>query len=209
MTDTSKASAGRCQQLAVFIDVANAEGIDLRRLLAGLARLGELVEVRAYGDFRQRHLDEVAIDMYAQGIHMVHSPSWPNGARADGSTRRKRCDDRLMEKEVRDLIHRRPSIATYALVTSDADIIPTVNALRENGKEVILFCPWVQQKLGHVLRMCDVPVDDAPLKPGAITTDPPGARELRPPSAATADTNTNGNRIRAGIPDDVDNREGP
>ena len=49
-------------QVIVFIDVANADGVDLRAMLGRARSLGQLDEARAYGDFRQRHLDELAIE---------------------------------------------------------------------------------------------------------------------------------------------------
>lgn len=154
----------RKPKVAVFIDVANADGVDFRQLLARASELGHVAEVRAYGDFRQRHLDQLAIELYVLGVEMVHCPSWPNGGRnEDGTTRRKRTDDRLLEKEVRDLVSRRPSICSYILVTSDADIIPTCHTLRQHGKGALLMCPAADSSLGHVLRQSSLGIEPAPM----------------------------------------------
>ena len=154
------------QRVAVLIDVANAEDVDFRGLLARAAELGRLEEVRAYGDFRQRHLDPIAIELYVLGVEMIHCPSWISGAGKDNGTgRRKRTDDCLLAKGVRDLLCTRPGVFTYLLVTSDADIIPTCHAIRERGHDVVLMCPDIERTLGHVLRQCGFQMEPAPMLP--------------------------------------------
>jgi hypothetical protein len=162
-------------RVAVFIDVANVEGIDFRWLMVRAGQLGYVEEIRAYGDFRQRHLDPVAIELYALGVHMVHCPSWPVGARCeDGAAKRKRTDDRLLEMEIQELLRRRPSISVYVLASSDSDVIPTCNALRRLDKRVLLVYPSARGGLGHVLPRCEIEIEEAPVRPDH--------REISPPS---------------------------
>lgn len=153
-------------KIALFIDVANADGVDFRALLASVRGVGPIGHLQAVGDFRQRHLDPVALELYALGIDMTHAPSWLNGgANEDGTGRRKRSDDRLLEKAIRDLLASRDDIDTYAIAISDADIIPACHAIQQRGKQLILFCPNPDTKVGHVLRMCDFDIEPAPMLP--------------------------------------------
>ncbi len=160
-------------KVAVFIDVANNGGcLNLYEVLNQIGAFGQIEEARAYGDFRQDHLAAFALELYAKGIEMVHCPSWPNG---DGM---KRSDDRLLEKEVRDMLATRPSISTYILVTSDADIIPTCQSPRRQNKRVILFSQ-TDETLGWVLRSCGFEMRNAPPKEPHV--------QRRPEDAASAD----------------------
>lgn len=150
--------------IGLFIDVANAQDVDFRQLLCHIESLGRVVEARAYGDFRQHHLGPIAIELYVLGVEMVHCPSWPNGGQLeDGTRKRKMTDDRLLEKAIRDLLASRNDVETYAIVISDADIIPACHAIKRRGKQLILFCPDPDTKVGHVLRMCEFDIEPAPM----------------------------------------------
>lgn len=166
----------RAEKVVVFIDVANAQGMDFGRVMARARELGRVEEARADGDFRQHHLDGLALELYAMGVEMVHCPSWPNGGyKGNGTPRRKRSDDRLLEKGVRDLLVRRHSISTYLLVTADADIIPTCQSLREQEKRVLLIYNPLNGRLGHVLPTCGFQMEKGPLRQ-ADTSQPEGER---------------------------------
>ncbi|OGO51913.1 MAG: hypothetical protein A2148_04490 [Chloroflexi bacterium RBG_16_68_14] len=166
-------TASQRASIALFVDVANAEDVDFRRLLSWVRELGPLLEARAYGDFRQRHLDPRALELLALGIEMVHCPSWRNGGHPqDGSGTWKRTDDRLLEKGVRDLLGKRPEVSTYILVTSDADALPTAHAVRDEGKRVIFMCPDFENSLGRVLRQSLFQIERAPMLPKEATTEP-------------------------------------
>jgi len=145
----------RNEKVAVFLDVANSEGLSLDQILSQVSEFGQIKEARAYGDFRQEHLTNLAIELYAKGIQMVHCPSWPNGGWM------KRSDDRLLEKDIRGLLSKQPSISTYVLVTSDADIIPTCHDIREEGKRVVLYS-LLGEKLGWILKLCGFEIREAP-----------------------------------------------
>jgi len=173
------------RRLAVSIDVANAEGTDFRALLARARELGRIDEVRAYGDFWQQHFEDTAIELYSLGVRLIHCPSWAVAGRGqDGSVRWKRTDDRLMEKEIRHSLGRRASASIYMIVSADADIIPTLHALREHNKEVLLLYPAGEGSLGHVLYRCDVFNEEAPLKAAAPDRGGDGVRPEPPVGVA-------------------------
>jgi len=145
----------KTERIAIFIDIANSEGISLDQILNQAGGLGQIKEIRAYGDFRQEHLTNLALELYAKGIQMVHCPSWLNGGGM------KRSDDRLLEKEVRDMLSKQPLISTYVLATSDADIISTCHAIQQEGKRAILYSP-LDEKLGWILKLCGFEIREVP-----------------------------------------------
>jgi hypothetical protein len=151
------------QKLAVFIDVANAENLDFPQLLERVRQLGQIEEVRAYGDYRQYHLDGLALELYALGIVMIHCPSWANGNQdSNGISKRKRSDDGLLYQGVRDFLEKRPDISIYILVTADSDIIPTVHRIREHGKQELLIYDKSDGSLGRILALCHFRMEAGP-----------------------------------------------
>lgn len=142
------------EKTVIFVDLANMEDFDLRDILERTRQEGCVEEARCYGDFRQYHIGEMALDIYAMGFTMVHCPSWNNGSNV-----MKRSDDRLLEKCVLDTLAHRPQIATYVLVTSDADIIPACHSIKEHDKKLVLYSN--QDGLGGLLRSCGFEVRQA------------------------------------------------
>ena len=143
------------ERTAIFVDLANMEDFDLRCILEETRQNGRVEEARCYGDFRQYHIGDMALDLYAIGFMMVHCPSWNNGGGL-----MKRSDDRLLEKAIRDTLVHRPLISTYILVTSDADVIPTCHTIREHDKRLILYSD--PEGLGDLLRSCGFEVRQVP-----------------------------------------------
>ena len=138
---------------ALLVDVANSEELDLSTVLEQAYRFGHLQEMKAYGDFRQHHLTDLAGTLYGLGFEIVHCPSWPNGGtHPDGSRKWKRTDDVLMQRGALELLIKRPSIKTFIFATADADIIPTCHTLHERGKRVVLI--YKEGCLGLVFRKC-------------------------------------------------------
>lgn len=135
------------EKMAIFVDLANMEDFDLRGLLEEARQKGRVEEARCYGDFRQLHIGDMAMDLYAAGFMMVHCPSWSNGGNV-----MKRSDDRLLEKAIRDTLVHQPLISTYILVTSDADIIPTCHTIKDHDKRLVLYSN--PEGLGGLLRSC-------------------------------------------------------
>lgn len=152
------------QGIAVFIDLANAWCVDFPELLRQVAEMGDLEDVRAYGDFSQRHLGPLALELYALGVSMHHCPSWSNGAgHGNGPPARKRTDDRLLQEGVRELLRLRPSVGSYILVTADADIIPTCHSIRKQGRDVQVMCPTAGAAVGRVLAQSGLEILAAPM----------------------------------------------
>ena len=133
----SDAAAG---SVALLVDVANSLTLSLKQIKEVAEGLGVVEEAKAYGDFRQHHLEELATTLYGLGFELVHCPSWPNGGINPNGTRQwKRTDDVLMHKGAMQLAINRPSITTYVFGTADSDVIPTAHMLKEMGKRVILI----------------------------------------------------------------------
>lgn len=168
------------EKTAVFIDLANSEDLDLKFILTQAREEGLLEEARCYGDFRQQHLEGLALDFYAMGLTMVHCPSWANG-----NGKMKRSDDRLLEKDIRDTLSRRQSISKYFLVTSDADIIPTALAILEHNKNLVLYS-FNDEALGRMLRSCGFDIRQAPKRTGE-TNQRPSSQEHTTGRANTTD----------------------
>jgi hypothetical protein len=150
----------KTERIAIFIDLANSEDLDLKWIMKEANEAGSIEEARCYGDFQQQHLAEIALDLYALGIMMVHCPSWNNG-----NDTRKRSDDRLLEKGVHDTLNRRPLISTYILVTSDSDIIPTCHSIVERNKRLVLYS-FKDEELGKILRSCGFDIRQTPKRTG-------------------------------------------
>jgi hypothetical protein len=147
------------ERIAIFVDLANMEDFDLRCILEQARQSGRVEEAQCYGDFRQLHIGDMALDLYALGFMMVHCPSWNNG-----DSVMKRSDDRILEKTIRNTLNHRPQISTYILVTSDADIIPTCHTIIEHEKRLILYSN--PAGLGGLLRSCGFEVRQVPKKSG-------------------------------------------
>lgn len=150
----------KTERIAIFIDLANSEDLDLKWIMKEANEAGSIEEARCYGDFRQEHLGEMALDLYALGITMVHCPSWKNG-----NDTMKRSDDRLLEKGVHDTLNKRPLISTYVLVTSDSDIIPTCHSVLERNKQLVLYS-FKYEGLGRILSSCGFDIRETPKKIG-------------------------------------------
>ena len=150
----------KTEKIAVFIDLANSLDLDLKWIMNEANEAGCVEEARCYGDFRQEHLTAMALDLYALGVTMIHSPSWVNG----GSSV-KRSDDRLLEKGIRDTLMKRPSISTFVVVTSDSDIIPTCHSILEQKKRLVLYSS-MDGILGRILRTCGFEIRPAPKTTG-------------------------------------------
>ena len=147
------------ERTAIFVDLANMEDFNLRDILERIRQEGRVEEARCYGDFRQLHIGDMAMDLYAAGFMMVHCPSWNNGGNV-----MKRSDDRLLEKAISDTLVHRPLISTYVLVTSDADIIPTCHTIKDHDKRLVLYSN--PEGLGGLLRSCGFEVRQVPKKSG-------------------------------------------
>ncbi len=150
----------RTEKIAVFIDLANSLDLDLRWIMNEANGAGYVEEARCYGDFRQEHLTATALDLYALGVTMIHTPSWPNGGNS-----MKRSDDRLLEKGIRDTLMKRPSISAFLVVTSDSDIIPTCHSILEQKRRLVLYSS-MDGVLGRILKTCGFEIRPAPKATG-------------------------------------------
>ena len=150
----------KIEKTAVFIDLANSEDLDLRCVIDAARKIGTIEEIRCYGDFSQRHIADLSLELYSMNFTMVHCPSFNNG---NGGF--KRTDDRLLEKGIRDTLINRPSIINYVLVTSDADIIPSCHSIKERNKQLVLYSS-MDACLGRVMRACGFDIREIPKRTG-------------------------------------------
>jgi len=162
------------ERIVIFVDLANMEDFDLRYILEQARQDGCVEEARCYGDFCQRHIADMALDLYTMGFMMVLCPSWNNGGDL-----MKRSDDRLLEKAIHDTLAHRPLISTFILVTSDADIIPTCHTIREHDRRLILYSN--PEGLGGLLRSCGFEVRQVPRRSNSYQA------EHQPPNSHIAE----------------------
>ncbi len=153
----------KTEKAAIFIDLANSEELDLKWILNEVKEADYIIEkATCFGDFRQQHLGDLALELYTLGVTMVHCPSWSNG---NGNM--KRSDDRLLEKSIYETLSKRPSVSLYVIVTSDSDIIPACHSVLGRNKKLALYS-YKDKSLGRILKSCEFEIQDAPNRNGSF-----------------------------------------
>ena len=116
---------------AVLVDAENARYKDLANILQEIARLGGDASVRrVYGDFskeQHRPWKKTSLDL---SFRTVNAFSYVSG---------KGSSDATMIIDAMDYLYSNPSIAGFAIVSSDSDFTPLAQRLREAGKRVLGF----------------------------------------------------------------------
>jgi hypothetical protein len=142
------------------------EDFDLKEIINRTRDEQCVEEALCYGDFRQYHVGEMALDLYAMGFTLVHCPSWHCGG---GPT--KRSDDGLLEKGVRDTLAHRPQISVYVIVTSDADVIPACQSVKEHDRKLVLYSS--PNGVGGLLKSCGFDLREARHRGGTYSQPNP------------------------------------
>lgn len=120
---------------ALFIDAANCCEVSIAQLLNTARQQGRLEVMRAYGNFsNNRRLDKAALELFLQGVRLIHCPAWPNG-----SDRLKSTADETLMNDVCTCLNTRENLAQFIICSGDGHFVPTILALKEQGKRAIVM----------------------------------------------------------------------
>ncbi|WP_218024080.1 NYN domain-containing protein [Nocardia xishanensis] len=109
--------------MAVLIDADNASPTRIGAVLKAVDCYGIAHIKRAYGDWSRPHLSGWRAPMLAYSIRPMHHPNWTTG---------KNSTDLAMTVDAMDLLHT-GNVASFVLVTSDADFTGLAMRIRESG----------------------------------------------------------------------------
>lgn len=133
--------------VAVFVDFENVyvsvrENFDVtpnfELIMDRCADYGRIVIARAYADWYR--YPRVTSALFANGVEPMYVPTYyyDRDMGRTGRPIKNSVDIHLCIDAMRTL-YSQPHIAKYVLVTGDRDFIPLVNAIRQQGKEVIII----------------------------------------------------------------------
>ncbi len=135
------------EDIAVFLDFENIY-ISLRNtydatpnfeyIMDKCSEYGRVVMARAYADWYR--YPRVTNALYANSLEPMYVPTYYYGrdrGREGGAI--KNSVDMHLVIDIMRTLYERPQIITYILVTGDRDFIPLVNALRQQGKHVVVI----------------------------------------------------------------------
>lgn len=133
--------------VAVFIDFENVyvsvrDKLDanpnFESIMDRCEDLGRVVIARAYADWYR--YPRITSALYANGIEPMYVPTYYYD-REQGRTGRaiKNSVDMNLCVDAMRTLYANPNIAKFVLATGDRDFIPLVNAIRQQGKEVIVI----------------------------------------------------------------------
>lgn len=118
-------------QAAVFIDAENHPDLDVSALMQQLKFLN-VVEQRAYADWRRRRLDRVAEQLSAAGFEMHYTRSGHHpGDQKDTA-------DGFMERDILRVLSSHSEITVVVIVSGDKFFSRLVYLLRQQGRQVIV-----------------------------------------------------------------------
>ena len=103
-------------------------------LLFGLAEeYGNVVVANAYADWRSRTVNQFQIDLYNQGVELVHVVG----------KKGKNAVDVKMAVDAVEMLFTFPHIETFVIVSGDRDFIHVLKSLRRRGKRIVGVAPAV------------------------------------------------------------------
>ncbi|MCL4370870.1 MAG: NYN domain-containing protein [Chloroflexi bacterium] len=194
--------------MSLNIDVANLPREAIERLLELAPGQGRVLVRRAFGDFRREDMDDLAIQLYQSGFHLVHCPAWPNQR-----GRLKSVVDDVMAQDLRDQLESAPEVEVFILGSGDRNFIAVANALKRHGRKVVVAAD--QESINRELRLCADEYLALPRNRGGrqqpqpepeAEFEAPGGAELLDQIrllAGTTDYLTLRRIVRAVLPDDV------
>lgn len=133
--------------ISVTVDVTDLSTSSAEALRTIVRRFGRPVAIKAFADFQQPGLNDLAIQFYQLGFSLVHCPSWPNG---DGHLKTIVSD--VMAQDLRDQLEDLEEVDTFLIVATSRDYIAVANALRRHDKRVVVIAE--EAKVTRELRMC-------------------------------------------------------
>jgi hypothetical protein len=126
---------GLQDQVALLIDTANCRNVNFTQLLELARRRGELVVMRAYGNFaNSRDLSEAAQQLFLLGVQLIHCPAWPNG-----SGEMKCTADEVLMREAQTLLFTEQRLSRFIIASGDGHFIPLVCEIKRQGRKAIVM----------------------------------------------------------------------
>lgn len=166
------------EPISVTVDATDLSGASAEPLKAIIARYGRPVSARAFADFQQTSLAELAVQLYQLGFTLVHCPTWPNG---DGFPKPVVTD--ILAQDLRDQLEELEGVETFLLAGTSREYIAVANALRRHDKRVIVVAE--EAKVSRELRLC---ADEFVLLPPTKADRIAPVRTARAATARTAVT---------------------
>lgn len=121
------------EAISVTVDASDLAAACAEPLRNIISRYGRPVSARAFADFQQPTLADLAVQLYQMGFTLVHCPSWPNG---DGHPKSIVSD--VMAQDLRDQLEQLEGVETYLLVATSRDYIAVANALKRHEVRVVV-----------------------------------------------------------------------
>ncbi len=121
------------EPISVTVDASDLTVASAEPLRNIIGRYGRPVSARAFADFQQPNLSDLAVQLYQMGFSLVHCPSWPNG---DGFPKAIVSD--VMAQDLRDQVEQLEGVETYLLVATSRDYIAVSNALRRHEINIVV-----------------------------------------------------------------------
>ncbi len=135
------------EPISVTVDASDLTGASAEPLKAIISRYGRPISARAFADFQQTNLAELAVQLYQMGFTLVHCPTWPNG---DGFPKPVVTD--ILAQDLRDQVEELEGVDTFLVVANSREYIAVANALRRHDKRVVVIAE--ETKVARELRLC-------------------------------------------------------
>jgi hypothetical protein len=135
------------EAISVTVDASDLTAASAEPIRNIVRRFGRPVSARAFGDFQQPALAELAIQLYQMGFTLVHCPSWPNG---DGFPKSIVSD--VLAQDLRDQLEQLDDVETYLLIATSRDYIAVANALKRHEVRVVVVAE--DAKVCRELKAC-------------------------------------------------------
>ncbi len=157
--------------VAVFFDFENIayslrqefnENPNFEALMDKCQEYGRVVMARAYANW-SRHTPVIP-PLQASGFDPVYVPSYFYNNQE--TVTRKNAVDIHLAIEAIELVHTRPHVTVFVILTGDKDFIPLANALRRYGKQVVALgvkgttSPYLQQAVDDFIFYHQILDDD-------------------------------------------------
>ncbi len=135
------------EPISVTVDASDLTGASAEPLKNIISRYGRPVAARAFADFQQTSLSELAVQLYQMGFTLVHCPTWPNG---DGFPKSVVSD--IVAQDLRDQLEELEGVETFLVVATSREYIAVANAMRRHDKRVVVVAE--EAKVAKELRFC-------------------------------------------------------
>lgn len=146
-SERSRLSPTADDAISVTIDATDLTSSSAEPIRDIISRFGRPASARAFADFMQTSLAELAIQLYQMGFTLVHCPTWPNG---EGFPKPVVTD--ILAQDLRDQVEELDGVDVFVLVATSREYIAVANALRRHEKHVVVVAD--EAKVSRELRLC-------------------------------------------------------